>query len=89
MGIAVDLGQHVAQNIADGEEEYASAKGEAAKRRGFGRADQVGEQQDRNERGHHVIEMAEMATRAIAPLNAAEGGGYGLENIVGVHRLYQ
>ena len=77
VGIAVDLGQDIADDVADRKEQHARAKlpladhgkGDDAR---LARADQVRQQQNRDERGHDVVEIAEMPSCAGDAIDAGE-----------------
>ena len=74
VGIAVDLGQHVAEHVAHREEQHARAERprpdpRQVDHRQLGRADHVRQQQDGDERRHHVVEIAERAPRARLPVD--------------------
>jgi hypothetical protein len=80
MGIAIDLGQNVTDDIANGKEHYARAKRPWADQgqvdhRTLARANQVGQQQDRDKGHHHIIEIAKVATRAALPSMRKRGIG--------------
>ena len=72
IGIAVDLGQHVAQHIGNREKQDTRAESEAPHGGKLGRADQVRQQQDRDEGRHHVVEIAEMAAGAGAAVDLGD-----------------
>jgi hypothetical protein len=53
--VPIDLGQHVAEHVAEREEQDARAKGEPAHLRHLGRADDVRAEQDGDEGRHHQV----------------------------------
>jgi hypothetical protein len=77
IGISVNLGQHVTDYIRQWEEQDARAEGVAAKRRKLARPDQVRQQQDRDERRHHIVEIAEMAARTLGAVDLLDGLAHG------------
>ncbi|PAV67582.1 hypothetical protein WR25_02516 [Diploscapter pachys] len=73
-GIAVDFGQHVADHVADRKEQDAGAERpwpDAGQRhlRDLARADDVRQQQDRDERRHHEIIIAKRLPRQRARID--------------------
>ena len=56
--VAVHLGEDVAEDVADREEQDAGAEGEAADLGHLGRPDEVGAEQHRHEGRHHEVVVA-------------------------------
>ncbi len=59
--VAIDLGQHVAENVGDREEEVPGAEGHAEEEARLARPDQVRAEQDRHESCHDEIVVAVVA----------------------------
>ena len=63
-GIAVDFGEDITEEVADGKEEDAGAEGKIAYDGPFTGSDQVGADEDRDEGGHYEIVIAILVRRA-------------------------